>query len=269
MEMVLILFYSEELQRTIIDVVRTTGQLRSQLQDKPELDVLPADVSKAYLKARKHLVKDGALTDAEAREIGQLTEYRNVVAHEMHLIVRDLSSNRYIVERNSWDPERPRHDPKALAELKRYLRLVDERTQSYITTMDSTRWEFEAAERLYEDDIKRLRSKISKQMAERRKLYDRLDAECDLSGLGFTGDRHPRRSAMKYEDGRLTERGVENLYRLFDAGRSVEAAVIVMDITPAAVKRRRASWVKQGGSQRLIPDFDLLPKRRRPVRYDD
>lgn len=66
-------------------------------------------------------------------------------------------------------------------------------------------------------------------------------------------DFDPRDTANKYEVGglmKLTERGIEICYRLFDAGKTRYAVADLMDISFGAANHRYAAWEKAGGTKR-------------------
>lgn len=61
----------------------------------------------------------------------------------------------------------------------------------------------------------------------------------------------PRDPANKHEDGKLTERGIEICYRLFDAGKSRYAVGAEMQISFSAANHRFEAWKKEGGLERI------------------
>ena len=61
----------------------------------------------------------------------------------------------------------------------------------------------------------------------------------------------PRDPANKQEDGKLTERGIEICYRLFDAGKTKYAVGSEMQISFSAAKHRFEAWQKAGGVDRV------------------
>jgi hypothetical protein len=69
-----------------------------------------------------------------------------------------------------------------------------------------------------------------------------------------------------YEDKRLTKRGVEICYRLFDLGKSEMAVAHLLRLSLVAVKKRKKMWVKAGGKARKKADIDALPGRHRSRR---
>ena len=264
MEMVLILFHAEDLKRAIIDPVRTSGHLAATLQNDPALDVLPEGTKSELKKATQKLIRDGILSKEEADEIRSLIDYRNVIAHEIQSLTIDLSNDRYIRQTLPFrSKDAPCYSPKALERLKFFNREITRRTWNrYAMTLDMSALEFGAAERAFEGEIRRLDRKIKTQAKARRSLVEKLKAECDLKGLGFDQELYPRDPGATYNNGRLTVRGVEIMFRLFDAGRSPQAISILMDVAPETAKRRHKEWMAAGGNARAIPDFAKLPTRK-------
>jgi hypothetical protein len=69
-----------------------------------------------------------------------------------------------------------------------------------------------------------------------------------------TTDFDPKDPANKYEVGglmKLTPRGIEICYRLFDAGKSRYAVASLMDISFGAATHRLDAWKKLGGTDRI------------------
>lgn len=60
----------------------------------------------------------------------------------------------------------------------------------------------------------------------------------------------PRNPANKFESGKLTDRGIEVCYRLFDAGKSRYAVGAEMEISFGAATHRFEAWKKAGGLDR-------------------
>lgn len=271
MEMTLILFHAEDLRRAIIDPVRTSGHLMSRLKGDPSLDILPKGAKDEFKKAARKLIKDGVISEEEAKEIRTLIDYRNVVAHDIQHLTLDLSNDRYIRETLPYRSKKEkRYDAKALERLKHFNREITKRTWGrYTVSLDMSALEFRAAERTFETEIRRLNRKIDLQMAQRRKLIEQLKAECLLKGLGFDRDLNPRDIRMRYDGGRLTTRGIEIMFRLFDHGRSLMAVSIIMDVTLETARRRYRNWLQVGGKKRSVPDFDRLPTRAFYAQYED
>ncbi|WP_223554405.1 hypothetical protein [Pseudomonas sp. BF-R-01] len=67
---------------------------------------------------------------------------------------------------------------------------------------------------------------------------------------------HLREPANKLGSGKLTERGVEVCYRLFDAGKSRNAVRTEMEISFGAATHRFEAWKKAGGLDRKKQPLD-------------
>lgn len=69
-------------------------------------------------------------------------------------------------------------------------------------------------------------------------------------------DVDPKDARNKQPDGKLTPRGVEVCYRLFDAGKSRYAVANAMGISFGAATHRYGAWEKAGGVQRKKNSID-------------
>lgn len=66
----------------------------------------------------------------------------------------------------------------------------------------------------------------------------------------------PRDPGNKYESKKLTPRGEEVCYRLFDAGHSRYAVGHLMNISFTAANHRHKTWQNLGGSKRTKQPLD-------------
>ena len=137
----------------------------------------------------------------------------------------------------------PRYDYDALKRIRSYRSLVHERARShYVMTLTGAPLLFESAEKTFEGELRRLRRKITDQIRRRRQKDATIRAELSLKGTEFTDAWHPDHPENQYESGRLTKRGVEICYRLFDAGKSPLAVAYLMHISLRAARKRQGQW---------------------------
>jgi hypothetical protein len=66
----------------------------------------------------------------------------------------------------------------------------------------------------------------------------------------------PKDPRNKLSNQKLTERGVEVCYRLFDAGKSRYAVGALMEISFSAAKHRYELWLELGGAKRTLQPLD-------------
>lgn len=69
-------------------------------------------------------------------------------------------------------------------------------------------------------------------------------------------DFDPKDPCNKLPDGKLTPRGVEVCYRLFDVGRTRYAVAEAMGISYGAATHRQEAWKKAGGADRTKMQLD-------------
>lgn len=268
------------LQRVLADLLRdaeTAGKLAA--EDAAALRSASASERQQGKKLKVALgyaITIGIFTGTEAAELKALLDYRNDIAHRIHLVMSDVSRNYWAIDHVAYAA--PTYKGEALDRLRAFRRSLWERARAkLILTLSMDRMLFELAEHTYEQDLKRLDRLITKQIARERERYNAINAELDLRGTELIDDLSPRFPAnhrpgrQGYGDdyitatGHLTKRGVEICYRLFDLGKSPIAVAYLMGMTLRSVERRRRSWIKAGGFQRARADverYDLHSMRR-------
>ena len=98
----------------------------------------------------------------------------------------------------------------------------------------------------------------------------RLNTELSLAGTELAEtDCNPRYPLNKYNDGRLTKRGIEICYRFFDMGNSRLAVAHLTGLSLAAARKRQKTWKALGGCDRVKADISKCPHRKFYTRNDD
>jgi hypothetical protein len=228
--------------------------------------------------AFSYAVTIGIFTEAEAAELKGLLDYRNDIAHRIHLVMSDISRNYWAIDHVAYTA--PTYKGDALDRLRAYRRSLWERARAHLLlTLSMDSMLFELAEHAFEQDLKRLDRLIKKQIDGERENYKAINAELDLRGTELVDDLSPRFPAnhrpgrQAYVDdyiaptGHLTKRGVEICYRLFDLSKSPMAVAYLMGMTLRTAERRQRSWIKAGGLQRVraeVERYDVRSLRRLP-----
>ena len=220
----------------------------------------------------------GIVTKMEAAELKTLLDYRNDIAHRIHLVMSDISRNYWAIDHVAYSA--PTYKGEALDRLRALRRSLWERARSQLlltVSMDGMLFEF--AEHAFEQDLKRLDQLIKKQIVGERERYEAINADLDLKGSKLVDDLSPRFHAnhrpgrQGYGDdyipatGHLTKRGVEICYRLFDLGKSPTAVAYLMGMTLRSAERRHRSWIRGGGINRIpaeVERYDLHSMQRLP-----
>ena len=129
--MLLVLFYAEELKRDVLDRIQATDRLAISLSTGKQ-ERVPRGVKNPVDRALNALVADGAVTRRQKEEIVRLIDYRNVVAHQMHNILADVSLS-YCARVTCYLPEIPKYDYTAVKRLQYYRGLFDDLYAPIIT----------------------------------------------------------------------------------------------------------------------------------------
>src|ERR1700732_4706883 len=90
-QMILVLFHAERLKKFIVGTIKATDRIYKTQR-------LKIGSKKVYQSACDILVQDGVITQAERNEIRDLANYRNDIAHEVHILTCDLSRDRFVRE---------------------------------------------------------------------------------------------------------------------------------------------------------------------------
>ena len=272
MQMLLVLFYAEELKRDVLDLIQGTDELRTRTSGKASSERVPKGTKDPVRKALNALVVDGAITTTEMKEIVELIDYRNVIGHEMHGLFEDVNSNRVAREVVAYAPHLlPKYNHGAVTRLRHFHNRLNDlyRTHHYVHGANFNGLLFSSAERTFLGEIRRLRSKIQRLTNIRRADIASLNMELSLDRTELVDEQHPRHPLSTYDDGRLTKRGVEICYRLFDMGKSTLAVAHIAGLSLVAARRRQTMWRKLGGMNRQTLDIATIPRRNFHSRHDD
>lgn len=228
---------------------------------------------KKLRKAFRFAVDAGMFAAEEADELVELLSYRNDIAHRIHHVMSDVTRSYWTSEHVAFTA--PTYKGDALDRLRAYKDSLWTRARALLLTLSMDGLLFETAERIYEDELKRLDRLIQIQIRSEQKRLMAIEAELDLSGSELIGDLHPRFPANHYNNGsdggpatgHLTKRGVEICYRLFDMGKSPLAVSYIMGMSLRAARLRQNGWRDAGGPNRVkaeVERYDLSPRPSKP-----
>lgn len=269
LQMVLVMFYAEQLRRKVLELIQSTDRFRAILADGTSAESrVPKTAKDQVKKCLNALVDDGALSVAEKDEIRDLIDYRNLVGHEIHNLVGDVVGEKYVRDYAAMDSSA--YDYEAAERMRHYLDLLARRqiTHHYVGTMRMDGLLFEATERTLLSDIARLKTKVRRQAGIRKQRIHELNEQMLVVDELSDAER-PDHPLNQYDDKRLTKRGEEICYRLFDRGQSPMAVAHLMEISLRSAKKRQSMWAQMGGIARPAVDLDLLPRRKFYRRDDD
>jgi hypothetical protein len=242
-EMILTIFYAEELKRKIVGAIESTDAIKS--RNNPR--ITPTTKNK-FQRAMQAIVTDGVVTSQERDEIVALIDTRNGIAHSIHEMTFDISRDSFA--RGILEYERPKYNLQALSRLKYFYKELPRRMMSrYSFILSFNDSLFRSARKTYEAELKRLDKKIQAQFRNRDKQNRLLKRELSLKDTEFENNMnilvHPMNIAR---NGNLSKRGTEICFRLFDLGKRPIAVAYLMYISLKAARRHCKRWQKSSGS---------------------
>lgn len=161
LQMVLLLHEVESLRSFLIGSIRGTDAFPS----RKGTERLPAGTRGPMEKALGILVAEAILTGAGSEDLQVIVELRNKVGHTIHELVEDISAPPGLRIRN------PPYDYGALERFERYRRKIERgMMRKFVLQLDFRGVAFEQAEATYREELARLRKRIDRQHAERRKV---------------------------------------------------------------------------------------------------
>ena len=158
LEMILIVFYMEDLRRFIIKAVTLTNQFQQQPSPLPGADILK--------QATKTLLDAGVLSKDQRTEFNKLVAYRNIIGHEPHFLTVDVGPYEDLAEMIAIKSRNPSgYDGTMLDRvIKMRQHLHKAVAKKFIMEVSFDSLMFETAEKTYLTEIKRLKSEISSQI---------------------------------------------------------------------------------------------------------
>ncbi|HJR74979.1 MAG TPA: hypothetical protein VJ806_15240 [Luteimonas sp.] len=232
--MVLVLFYIEDLKSLIIESIRATDRLSKVDRLKSQKRVLQT--------AFDVLVDEQVITATESNEIQRLIDYRNIVAHEMHNLTGDVGS---FADRHGSETA---YDSRALHQISAYRnKIVQRMAGQFVISLSFRPLKFEAAERTYLREIKRLRLRIKKRAIVLSQSIDRVNLAIKSLPADLVSEVAPGHPRNRRGNGTLTIHGANCCFKLFDAGATSLAVAHLMRISLRAARTWEAKWARGKG----------------------
>lgn len=242
LEMVLMLFYIEDLRRFILGSIDATERSRQARSGQPaNAAVKPG---KRMDLARELLVSKGVLTQAESDELFGLIDFRNLIGHQVQELVVAVGPNAHLGARSANGLRvGDRYDNKAVQRVI-YLRrkVFDGMRKGFILVVGFDALKFEAAETTYLREIRRLEAKVDKGLIELKGVITRANESIEAIPNAVLETIAPGHPAHRKPNGNLSQGGLACLRRLFDEGATSLAAAHLMELSLATVERRFKKW---------------------------
>ena len=237
LEMVLVLFYVEDLKHFLISLIGTNSSLQSAVA------LARAGLQKGakgeFRAIWQVLVEKAIISNEESLDIQRLIDYRNLIAHQTQQLTRDIGRN----EAALGTAASALFEPKALLLIQHYRsKIITGIPRKYIFPATVGGLMFDAAEKTYKEELRRLRDKIKMQLSLRMLEVDEINSsirQLPPNLLSSLEPGHPRHIAS---NGKLTESGLACSEILFAARASPLAVAHLMRISLRATNARYRAW---------------------------
>lgn len=244
-EMVLVLFYLENLRQFIMGSIQATDRLHG--VDRLSDGKAKTKDAKRFDLARALLVSEGAITQAESDELHELVDYRNLIGHRLHELTADIGAYSDLIPR---DPKTrrpiPAYDYTAAKRAKKLKQKV-ERGMSGVRRVSMAPLQFEAAEMTYLAEIERLKRRVNagiKRANDEIAEVNRIIKTIPASVLSRAEPDHPQNLR---ENGSLTTIGGRCSFQLFDAGATPLVVAYLMRISLRSANLWSREWEASRG----------------------
>lgn len=238
--MVLIIFYMEDLRRFIIKAVTLTNQFH-QKSPSPSADEADELGSKILRQATKELLDAGVLTKDQRTEFNKLVAYRNTIGHEPHFLTVDVGVYEDLAELIAIGKKHPSGYDGSMLErvIKMRQHLHKAVAKKFMMESSFNSLMFEAAEKSYLTEIKRLQSKISSQSKKLKSQTDEANEAIKKIPKQVMEEAQPYRPKHYKNNGTLSTSGIECVKTLYKAGATSLSVSHLMKISIVEAKKLR------------------------------
>ncbi|MGR0116438.1 hypothetical protein [Ralstonia pseudosolanacearum] len=241
-EVVLTLFYMEDLRQCVIRSIQTTDAVHgvNRLDDgKPK-----TRDGKILELARAVLVSEDVINQAESDDLKELVDYRNIIGHKIHDLTVDVGAHSHLtpIDPATFVPI-PAYDYTA-AKRARDLRkkVMDGMVNKFIMSASLAPLAFEAAETVYLAEIERLKRRVNKSIDRVNGVIAEANRIIDAIPRSVLDSAQPSHPGNSKENGTLSKRGASCAFQLFDAKASPLAVAYLMRLSHRAAASWFAKW---------------------------
>jgi hypothetical protein len=165
MELILVQFRVERFKRSVVEALRATDRLHINLTGTSAKDRRLPDGKDLVDRALSILVNDGIFSAAETKEIIELIDYRNKIAHQVDSLLHDVAAAR--TERGLRGEAQYRYD--ALSRIDLFQHKFD-RANAYVRVVHIENFGFFLVEDMFVVELAKLRKRINVQWLKRKEL---------------------------------------------------------------------------------------------------
>lgn len=239
-EMILVMFYIEDLKDFLVSLIGMNPSLKSAVALARKR--LPKGAKGEFRAIWQVLVDNAIITGQESADIQRLIDYRNLIAHETQQLTSDIGRN----GAELGFAASALFEPNALRLVQQYRnKIVEDIPRTYIYPARVRGLMFDAAEKTYKEELKRLKDKIKKQLATVMQEVGKVNSSIQSLPSGLISRLEPGGPEHLSASGTLTEAGRNCAASLFAAGAPPLAVAHLMRISLRAATARHRDWCAQ------------------------
>ncbi|QKO37441.1 hypothetical protein F0335_02195 [Serratia marcescens] len=248
LEMVLVIFYVENLKDFIISSVKVTKRLRKILDSKKSTTSDKEQIS--FKEAHELLILEGVITQEESLQLREMIDYRNTIGHEIHRITIDVGAYSHLAKYDLPNGRKiAKYNYSAVQHVQDLRNKVERKMmeKSFCFELSFDTLAFNAAEKTYLKEIKRLKKKVNDGI-------DRLNVTIEATNkiikniprnvMDAIQPGHPKNTKM---NGTFSQEGIKGMFMLYDSKATPLAAAYIMRISYRTASKWYKKWSENRG----------------------
>ncbi|MFP1817019.1 hypothetical protein ACLEC2_14645 [Lonsdalea quercina] len=245
LEMVLVLFYVKNLKDFIINSVKVTKRLRKIIDStKPTIN---DEKIISFKEAHKLLISEGVITQEDSLQLREVIDYRNTIGHEIHRITIDVGAYA-----NLSDYEFPngykiaKYNCSAVHHIQSIRKIIERKMieNSFCFELSFDTLAFNAAEKTYLKEIKRLKKKVNDQIDKLNitiESTNKIISNIPREVIDAIQPGHPKNTKS---NGTFSLEGTKEMFMLYEAKATPLAAAYIMRVSYRTASRWYKKWSK-------------------------
>lgn len=196
------------------------------------------------------LVSEEIINQTESDELKKLFDYRNIIGHEIHNLTVGVGAYFGLTRR---DPKTfkpiPDYDYSAVMRAKQLRKIImNGMREKFIMSVSVGSLAFEAAEKTYMTEIKRLKTRVNKGIDQANSMIAETNRIIEAIPRSVRESVQLDRPKATNKNGTLNKNGASSVFQLFEAQATPLAVAYMMRIS-----RRSANlWFKKWQTTRLV-----------------
>lgn len=233
-EMVLILFYMEDLKKFLLASIEFTDKLKGMNRlDDGKPNTKQRGEGKKIKLARAVLVSEGVISQTESDELKNLLDYRNIIGHQIHHLTVDVGAYSALTRCDAKTFMLiPPYDYSAAKRARQLRQMVMNRMrEKFVLSVSVASLAFEAAEKTYITEIKRLKARANKAIDQANAAIAETNRIIEAIPNSVKEPAQVDRLRNVRKNGTVSAHGASHVFRLFDAGATPLAVAYMMRIS--------------------------------------